>query len=302
MSRPARPSRAASAAATVAESRYRTLIGTADLARHLGDPAFVIVDVRHDLGKPDMHGIEAYAQSHVPGAVFAHVDRDLSAPMTGKNGRHPLPSPEAAATVFGRLGIDATKQVVAYDQGGGVYASRLWWMLRWLGHENAAVLDGGFAKWTREGRPVEREPRTATPTKFMPARVRPTVNAAGIAASLPRHALVLLDARAAERYRGDVEPLDPVAGHIPGALNRPHSRNVANDGTFRPAGELRAEFDAMLHGRSPGDVVHYCGSGVSACHNILAMTIAGYPLARLYPGSWSEWCADPKRPMAKGQV
>ena len=302
MPRPARPSRAATAPATLADARYRTLIGTADLARHLGDPAFVIVDVRHDLGKPDTYGVETYAQSHVPGAVFAHVDRDLSAPTTGRNGRHPLPSPEAAAAVFGRLGIDARKQVVAYDQGGGVYASRLWWMLLWLGHENAAVLDGGFAKWTREGRPVEREPRTATASKFVPAGVRPTVNAAGIAASLPRHDLVLLDARAAERYRGDVEPLDPVGGHIPGALNRPHSRNVATDGTFRPAAELRAEFDAMLHGRSPGDVVNYCGSGVSACHNILAMAIAGYPLTRLYPGSWSEWCADPKRPVARGQV
>jgi len=302
MPRPARPSRAANAAPPVAEARYRTLIGTTDLQRHLGDPAFVIVDVRHDLGKPDAYGREAYAQAHVPGAVFAHLDRDLSAPMTGRNGRHPLPSPEAAAAVFGRLGIDATRQVVAYDQGSGIYASRLWWMLRWLGHENAAVLDGGFAKWTGEGRPTERESRAATATRFVPGRVRPTVNAAGIAASLPRHDLVLLDARAAERYRGDVEPLDPAAGHIPGALNRPHSRNVSADGTFRSASELRAEFEAMLHGRSPADVVNYCGSGVSACHNVLAMTIAGYPLTRLYPGSWSEWCADPKRPVARGQV
>lgn len=299
--RPARSSRAASAPA-LPETRYETLIGTADLARHLDDPGFVIVDVRHDLAQPERWGQDAYAQSHIPRAAFAHVDRDLSAPTTGRNGRHPLPTPEAASAVFARLGIDATKQVVAYDQGNGTYASRLWWMLRWLGHENVAVLDGGFAEWTREDRPVERETQVATPTTFVAGRVRPTVSAAGIAASLPRHGLVLLDARAAERYRGDVEPLDPVAGHIPGALNRPHSRNVAADGTFRPAGELRADFDAMLHGRSPGDVVHYCGSGVSACHNILAMTIAGYPLTRLYPGSWSEWCADPKRPVARGQV
>ena len=302
MPRPARPSRAASAPAAAAPTRYGTLIATADLARHLGDPAFVIVDVRHDLAKPDRFGEEAYAQSHIPGAVFAHVDRDLSAPTTGRNGRHPLPAPEAASAVFGRLGIDATKQVVAYDQGSGTYASRLWWMLRWLGHDNVAVLDGGFGKWTREGRPVEREPRVATPATFVAKRVRPTINASGIAASLPRHSLVLLDARSAERYRGDAEPLDPVAGHIPGALNRPHSRNVGSDGTFRSASELRAEFDAMLHGRSPGDVVHYCGSGVTACHNLLAMTIAGYPLTRLYPGSWSEWCADSKRPVARGQV
>ncbi|HSU43005.1 MAG TPA: sulfurtransferase [Casimicrobiaceae bacterium] len=292
---------AAPAGASGEPPRYTTLIGTPELARHGGDPAFVVVDVRHDLAQT-AYGENAYAQAHVPGALFAHVDTDLSAPATGRNGRHPLPTPEVAAAVFGRLGIDATKHVVAYDQGSGVYAARLWWMLRWLGHDNVAVLDGGFAKWSREGRPVESEAHAAKPARFLPARVRPTVNAAGVAASLPRHDLVLLDARAAERYRGDVEPLDPVAGHIPGALNRPHSRNVSADGTFRSAGELLAEFEAMLHGRSPGDVVHYCGSGVSACHNILAMTIAGYPLTRLYPGSWSEWCADPKRPVAKGQV
>ena len=297
-----RPSRTTNAPSAPAVARYHTLIACADLARHLDDPSFIVVDVRHDLAKPDRFGEDAYGQSHIPGAVFAHVDRDLSAPVTGRNGRHPLPSPETAARVFGRLGIGAGKQVIVYDQGSGIFASRLWWMLRWLGHDDVAVLDGGFAAWTREGRPVEREARTAAATTFVPRRVRPTVNASGIAASLPRHALVLLDARAAERYRGDVEPLDPVGGHIPGALNRPHSRNVAADGTFRPAGELRAEFDAMLHGRSPGDVVHYCGSGVTACHNILAMTIAGYPLTRLYPGSWSEWCADAKRPVARGQV
>ena len=303
MPRPARTSsrHAVPAGASGEPARYTTLIDTTELARHGGDPAFVVVDVRHDLAQPG-YGENAYAQAHVPGAVFAHIDRDLSAPATGRNGRHPLPTPEAAAAVFGRLGIDTTKQVVAYDQGSGVYAARLWWMLRWLGHDNVAVLDCGFAKWSREGRPVESEARAAKPATFLPARVRPTVNATGVAASLPRHDLVLLDARAAERYRGDVEPLDPVAGHIPGALNRPHSRNVAADGTFRSATELLGEFEAMLHGRSPGDVVHYCGSGVSACHNILAMTIAGYPLTRLYPGSWSEWCADPKRPVAKGQV
>ena len=303
MPRPARTSsrHAVPAGASGEPARYTTLIDTTELARHGGDPAFVVVDVRHDLAQPG-YGENAYAQAHVPGAVFAHIDRDLSAPATGRNGRHPLPTPEAAAAVFGRLGIDTTKQVVAYDQGSGVYAARLWWMLRWLGHDNVALLDGGFARWSREGRPVESEARAAKPATFLPARVRPTVNATGVAASLPRHDLVLLDARAAERYRGDVEPLDQVAGHIPGALNRPHSRNVAADGTFRSATELLGEFEAMLHGRSPGDVVHYCGSGVSACHNILAMTIAGYPLTRLYPGSWSEWCADPKRPVAKGQV
>ena len=278
-----------------------TLIGTAELAARLGQPSVVVVDVRHELANPQA-GEEAYVRSHIPGALFAHIDRDLSAPLTGRNGRHPLPTPEAAAAVFGRLGIDASKEVVVYDQGDGMYASRLWWMLRWLGHDQVAVLDGGFAKWVRENRPVTAEGQAAKPATFVPGPVMPTVNAAGIAASLPRHDLLLLDARAAERYRGDVEPLDRVPGHIPGALNRHYARNLSSDGTFRPAQELRGEFDAMLHGRSSGDLVHYCGSGVSACHNLLAMAVAGYPLTRLYPGSWSEWSADPRRPVSKGQI
>jgi len=281
---------------------FSTLIDTDALAAHLQDPAFVVVDVRHDLAQPDEFGDAAYAQSHIPGARFAHIDRDLSAPKTGRNGRHPLPAPEAAAALFGRLGIDATKQVVVYDQGSSMYAARLWWMLRWLGHDSAAVLDGGFAKWQREGKPVSSDVPEVQATTFVPTRVRPTVSATGVAASLPRHALLLLDARGAERYRGDVEPLDPVAGHIPGAINRPYTRNTAADGTFRGARELRSEFEAMLHGRPPDDLVHYCGSGVSACHNLLAMTVAGYPLTRLYPGSWSEWVSVPERPVAKGQV
>lgn len=304
MPRPGRASpRAARTNTPSAEAaRFATLIDTAELARRLDDPALVVVDVRHDLADADRFGVDAYAKSHIPGAVFAHVDRDLSAPANGRNGRHPLPTPEAASAVFGRLGVDSSKQVVAYDQDGGMFAARLWWMLRWLGHEQVAVLNGGFARWLRESRPTSSEAVTAKATTFVPRRVRPTVNATGIIASLPRHALLLLDARAAERYRGDTEPLDAVAGHIPGAINRPYSRNLAADGRFRPTGELRGEFDAMLHGRSPGDLVHYCGSGVSACHNILAMSVAGYPLTRLYPGSWSEWCADPRRPVAKGQV
>jgi thiosulfate/3-mercaptopyruvate sulfurtransferase len=299
---PAKGTPAASAGARPPATRWSTLIGTVELAEHLDDPAFVIVDVRHELSQPETFGDDAYAKSHIPGAAFAHVDRDLSAPQSGRNGRHPLPTPEAAAELFGRLGIDASKQVVIYDQDSGMYASRLWWMLRWLGHDAAAVLDGGFAKWTRENRPVSAEPPLTQPTTFTPTRVLPTVNATGIAASLPRHGLLLLDARAAERYRGDVEPLDPVAGHIPGALNRPYTRNIAADGTFRSPRELRGEFEGMLHGRPPDDLVHYCGSGISSCHNLLAMTVAGYPLTRLYPGSWSEWIADRTRPISKGQV
>ncbi len=302
MPRASRPQRSTAASPVADAQSWSTLISTEELARHLDDPRFVIVDVRHDLAQPERFGDDAYAQGHIPGAAFAHIDRDLSAPMTGRNGRHPLPSPEAASEIFGQLGIDATRQVVAYDQGNGMFAARLWWMLRWLGHDRAAVLDGGFAKWTSEKRPVTTDPPAAEPATFVPSRVRPTVNATGIAASLPRHGLLLLDARAAERYRGDVETIDPVAGHIPGALNRPYTRNLAVDGTFRPPRELRTEFDAMLHGRAADDLVHYCGSGVSACHNVLAMAVAGYPLTRLYPGSWSEWITDRRRPVAKGQV
>jgi thiosulfate/3-mercaptopyruvate sulfurtransferase len=281
---------------------HTTLISAAELAAHLDDPGYVIVDVRHDLANPDTWGEREYAAGHIPGAHFAHLDRDLSAPKTGRNGRHPLPTPEAAAAVFGRLGIDASKQVVVYDQGQGMFAARLWWMLHWLGHDAAAVLDGGFAQWKAENRPVTTDVPAARAAVFEAQRVLPTVSATGVAASLPRHTLVLMDARAAERFRGDSEPLDPVAGHIPGALNRPYTRNVKSDGTFRPARELRGEFDAMLHGRSVDDVVHYCGSGVTSCHNVLAMAVAGYPLTRIYPGSWSEWVSDRSRPVATGPV
>jgi thiosulfate/3-mercaptopyruvate sulfurtransferase len=281
---------------------HTTLISTADLAAHLDDPDYVIVDVRHDLAHPDTWGEQQYAAGHIPGARFAHLDRDLSAPKTGRNGRHALPTPESAAALFGRLGIDDSRQVVVYDQGPGMYAARLWWMLQWLGHEAAAVLDGGYAQWTREKRAVTTDVPGPRPAVFEAKRVLPTVSATGVAASLPRHTLLLMDARAPERFRGDNEPLDPVAGHIPGALNRPYTRNVKADGTFRSARELRGEFDAMLHGRSVDDVVHYCGSGVTSCHNILAMAVAGYHLTRLYPGSWSEWVSDRARPVATGQV
>ena len=283
---------------------FTTLIGTSELAARLADPALVVVDVRHDLAQPDAWGESAYRESHVPGARFAHLDRDLSGVKSGRNGRHPLPTPEACARVFGRLGIDATKQVVAYDQGPGMYAARLWWMLRWLGHDAVAVLDGGFAAWTREGRPVSAEIPQVVATTFVARPPTPTIAASAIAAGIANPvaapAFVLLDARARERYRGDVEPLDPVAGHIPGALNRPYSENLDTEGRFKSQAALAHEFDAILGGKAPGDVVHYCGSGVTACHNLLAMTHAGRPGARLFPGSWSEWCADPDRPVARG--
>ena len=276
---------------------FQTLITTDDLEQRLAQPDIVICDVRHDLTKPDAWGREQYAAGHIPGAIFVHLDTDLSAPRTGTNGRHPLPTPESAAASFGRLGIAQGKQVVAYDQAGGAYAARLWWMLRWLGLDTVAVLDGGFAKWSAEGRVVSTDPTEPTPAKFEIARVTPTVNASGVMASIPRQRLLILDARAPERFRGETEPFDPVAGHIPGARNRPHTRNLNADGTFKEPAFLRAEFGAILDGVPHDQVVHQCGSGVTACHNILAMEIAGLTGTRLYPGSWSEWCADPGRPV-----
>jgi len=278
----------------------RTLISTEELANRLGSPDVVVCDVRHDLARPDEWGEAAYRAGHIPGAFFVHVDRDLSAPMTGRNGRHPLPTPETAAATFGRLGIADGKDVVLYDQGPGMYAARMWWMLRWLGFESVAVLDGGFAKWKAEDRAIVADLSKPTPAAFAIRRVTPTLSATGIAASLARRTLVLVDARAPERFRGETEPLDPVAGHIPGARNRPFTLNLDADGTFKAPAFLRAEFDALLDGASHDLVVHQCGSGVTACHNLLAMEIAGFEGTRLYPGSWSEWCSDPARPVARG--
>ncbi len=213
-----------------------------------------------------------------------------------------LPDTATSAATFGRLGIDGSKQVVAYDQGSGMVAARLWWMLRSLGHDAVAVLDGGYAKWTREGRPVATDVPAHPASTFTPRRAVSTLDAPRVVANLATRSLLLVDGRARERYRGDVEPLDPVAGHIPGALNRPYSDNLDAEGKFKPAARLNAEFATLIAGRSPDEIVHYCGSGVSACHNLLAMEHAGLAGARLYPGSWSEWCADPAHPVARGDA
>ena len=279
---------------------YTTLISTADLAARLDDTSFVVVDVRHDLGKPDTWGEAEYRRAHIPRARFVHMDRDLSAPKSGTNGRHPLPSVEACAALFGHLGIDGSKQVVAYDQGPGTYAARLWWMLRWLGHEAVAVLDGGFAVWEREGRVVTTDVPAATPASFVARPTVPPVDVAAVAANLSTSSMLLVDARGRERFRGDVEPIDKVAGHIPGSINRPYTDNMTADGHFKPPSELRADFTALIADRATSAVVHSCGSGVTACHNLLAMEHAGLRGTRLYAGSWSEWSADPKRPIARG--
>lgn len=278
---------------------YRTLVDPATLARHLDDPRWVAIDARHDLTQPSW-GEEEYREEHIPGARFLHLDRDLSAPKTGRNGRHPLPSPAAAAATFGAAGIDDRTQVVVYDQNQGAYAARCWWMLRWLGHDAVAVLDGGWDRWMREQRPITADVRPVVPATFRPRETLRVVGSDEVLANVASRASIVLDARSPERFRGEAEPFDPVAGRVPGAVNRPVGRNLAKDGTFKPADELRAELAAMLGSGDAGQVIHMCGSGVTACHNLLAMEVAGLPGGKLYAGSWSEWCADPSRPVATG--
>jgi thiosulfate/3-mercaptopyruvate sulfurtransferase len=272
---------------------HTTLVSTDELASHLAD--WRIFDCRHDLAKPEW-GEAQYRASHIPGALFAHLDRDLSAPKTGKNGRHPLPDPQTFAAWLGRQGLKPGDQVVCYD---GAYAARLWWMLRWVGHSAVAVLDGGFAKWTREGRPVTTDVRNFAATQF-PIQVNrdAALDVSQVQKGLGRQTLV--DARTPIRWRGEQEPIDPVAGRIPGALNRSSGDNVQADGVFKPKDVLRKEFEAILKGAKPADTVHYCGSGVTAAHNLLAAEHAGLKGGRLYAGSWSEWSADPSRPRERG--
>ncbi|HWH73550.1 MAG TPA: sulfurtransferase [Methylibium sp.] len=262
-----------------------------------------VFDVSFDLAD-SAAGERAHAEAHVPGAYHLHLDRDLAdhAPAADgrPRGRHPLPTRAAFAATLGRFGVDAARPVVVYDRSGGMYAARAWWMLRWMGHDAVALLDGGWAAWRAAGGAVETEaPVPPMATHYVPSAPRVhTVDAGMLLRGLGRWRLI--DARAPERFRGDVEPLDPVAGHIPGALNRPFKNNLGADGRFRPAAALRADFAALL-GEAPADeVVHQCGSGVTACHNLLAMEVAGLSGAALYPGSWSEWCADPARPVARG--
>ena len=278
---------------------FNTLISVAQLRDRLDDPTVVVFDCRHDLMQPEK-GAQAYAEGHIPGARFAHSDRDLSGTKTGKTGRHPLPDPAAFIAWLGANGVDADKQVIAYDYAGGASATRLWWMLRWLGHRAVAVLDGGWEAWVAANAPVTAELPAIAKTTFTGSPRTLSVDAGFVLSHIGDPNVTVLDARAPERYRGETEPIDPVAGHIPGALNRLYKNNLDAGGRFKPAPTLRAEFEALLAGRAPEQIVHQCGSGVSACHNILAMEVAGLPGSRLYPGSWSEWCADPSRPIAKG--
>ncbi|MBK9350800.1 MAG: sulfurtransferase [Sulfuritalea sp.] len=272
------------------------LVSADELAAH---PEWRVFDCRHDL-KNTGYGRQVYARGHIPGALFLHLDDDLSGVKTGSNGRHPLPEVAAFARRMSDCGVGDDVQVVAYDNEGGIFASRLWWMLRWLGHERVAVLDGGLAGWKRGKRPLEEAAPVVAPREFV-ARPRDlSVSTAQVLADLNPPSMLILDARSPERFRGENETLDPVGGHIPGAVNRFYFDNLDDAGCyFKPAGELRAEFDAILGGRPASVVVQQCGSGVTACHNLLAMELAGLPGSRLYPGSWSEWCADPSRPVAR---
>lgn len=276
---------------------FKTLISAAqtrDLLAHRAP--LVLLDCSFDLADTAA-GERAWAAGHLPGALHAHLDRDLSGAKTGRNGRHPLPAREDLAAAAGRWGITPAVQVVAYDAQGAAYAARAWWLLRWLGHDAVAVLDGGVAAWLAAGGLLETAVPAVTPQAPYPsaAPAMPTIAADALLARMGR--LTLLDARAGERFRGEVEPLDPVAGHIPGATLRFFRDNLGADGRFKPAAQLRQEYATL--GAGAGEVVHQCGSGVTACHNLLAMVHAGYDDAVLYPGSWSEWCSDPSRPVAR---
>lgn len=281
---------------------YTTLISAADLAQHVNNPDWIVLDCRHDLANPDT-GRTAYAAGHIPNAQFIHLDTDLSGSKTGPHGefrgRHPLPARDAFIETLRRLGISHTSQVIAYDAHDGMFAARLWWMMRWVGHSAVAVLDGGLPAWIAHGGSLA----TDTVTKLRgtidatPSLV-PTVDANAIAANLAQPSRIVVDARAPDRFRGENETLDPVGGHIPGAKNRFFKDNLQADGRFKSGEQLESEWHAIIV--APEKSVMQCGSGVTACHNLLALEVAGLKGAALYPGSWSEWCSDPARLVATG--
>jgi thiosulfate/3-mercaptopyruvate sulfurtransferase len=282
-----------------------TLIEPAELATHLADPQWAVIDCRFDLARPEW-GASAFREAHIPGALYAHLETDLSGPRTPLTGRHPLPPVAALAATLGRCGIDAAVQVIAYDQGSGAYAARAWWLLRWLGHSQVAVLNGGLAAWQRAGLPLSSSVTSRTARRFRArADARRLASGAEVAAAVAAGALesgelLLVDARAAERFAGKSESLDPVAGHIPGARNHPFSANLDAAGRLLPPAELARAWQSTLRGAAPERVIAMCGSGVTACHNLLALEVAGLPGARLYAGSWSEWIRDPAHAVARG--
>lgn len=279
---------------------FTTLVDAATLYSQLGHEELALFDCRAELGNPHW-GEAQYAAEHIPGAQFLHLDRDLSGPITAASGRHPLPDPQLFAQRLGELGAGAGSQVVAYDQGNGAYAARLWWLARWIGHRRVAVLDGGIAAWRAAGLPLETA-RRAPRARSMPVTLDATAAVDSRAVDEWRHrpGTLLVDARGANRFAGRDETIDPVAGHVPGARNLPFTGNLGADGRFLPADALRRRFEILLGSRPPSDLVAMCGSGVTACHNLLALEHAGLAGGRLYAGSWSEWIRDPRRPVATG--
>ncbi len=281
------------------DTDYTTLIAVSDARALVGVPSVVFVDCRFSLDDTG-RGRRAYRDGHIPRARYAHLDDDLSGPVVaGATGRHPLPHPDTLAETLGRWGIAPATQVVAYDDMGGAIAARLWWLMRWVGHARVAVLDGGWPRWTAEGGPVDTDMPAGEPGRYP---VQPDARwIAEVDEVAENTGIALLDARAADRYAGRVEPIDPVAGHIPGARSLPFAQNLETDGRMRSIDALRARFAPYFEGRDDAsDVVCYCGSGVTAAHNVLAMAHAGYHGARMYPGSWSAWITDPNRPVATG--
>ena len=277
---------------------YTTLISCSELADYVGNSDWVIIDCRFDLADTAW-GQDQYAEAHIPGARYAHLDSDLSSPVIpGTTGRHPLPSVEVLARTLSKWGIDELTQVVAYDQNGGMFASRLWWMLRWLGHEKVTVLDGGWQRWTEEGLPSDGENPLPEAGSFAPhLSARLEASTEDVVACLNDPAVQLLDARGADRFRGENETLDPVAGHIPGAISAPFMDNLGPDGCFLEKDRLKQYYTALLGKTAASDAIVYCGSGVTAAHNVLAMVHAGLDEPRLYAGSWSHWITDQGRPV-----
>ncbi|WP_156841159.1 sulfurtransferase [Novosphingobium aquimarinum] len=282
---------------------WTTIVSPAELAEALGDGGNLIADCSFDLGDTEA-GRRAYAEAHLPGAVYLHLDDDLSGTPDGGNGRHPLPDRAALAALLRELGLSHDTQVVAYDRSGGFYAARLWWELRWLGHEAVAVLDGGFAAWSAAGFAIESgtAPTPAAGDFVARASLEPEpASADEILADVPGKDLLVVDARDAARFRGETHALDTASGHIPGAANRFFRENLDAEGKLLPASDLQSAFAPLLARADGRTLVSQCGSGVTACHNLLALRHAGIEGARLYPGSWSEWTSDPSRPIATGE-
>ena len=281
---------------------FEFLISAEQVQANLNNSDYLILDVRHDLADHQA-GRRAYEQGHIPGAVFLDHEVDLAAPKTGSNGRHPLPSRQELAQLLQKHGLRDGMQVVVYDAQGALFASHVWWMLRWLGHPQVAILDGGWQAWQQLGGAeqsgADQAAQAASGLSIPEQPAMPTVNTDQVLKNLSTPVFTVLDARAAERYRGDVEPMDPVAGHIPDAINRSHVNNLGEQGRFKSPEQLRQEFTALL-GQTPAEqIVHQCGSGITACHNLFAMELAGLPGSRIYPGSWSEWVSDASRPVAR---